>query len=186
MVGDPDGIGARYNVKGYPWINFYKDGKAIQWKGRRYVPKLISFMHQRITQSFKLITDVNEATTLVVGGVEDVDVIMVAYFEEGSESFDVLAEMSDDYYKIKFVRVSDPEVAKAFGMSKKGVAIVRPAIPEVVTYLPGKVTKEAMISFFEDHGTPLIIDYNEDTAMLVFDNKQEWHITLFFPDVKTH
>jgi len=75
MVGDPDGIGARYNVKGYPWINFYKDGKAIQWKGRRYVPKLISFMHQRITQSFKLITDVNEATTLVVGGVEDVDVI---------------------------------------------------------------------------------------------------------------
>ena len=69
-------------------------------------------------------------------------------------------------------------------MKKKGVAIVRPAIQEVVNYLPGKVTKEALISFFEDYGTPLIIDYNEDTSMIVFEDKQPFHMTLLLPDPK--
>ena len=56
MGGQENEIGAKYNVKGYPWINFYRNGKAIQFKGRRHVPKLISFMFQRIKQPFKLIT----------------------------------------------------------------------------------------------------------------------------------
>ena len=54
----------------------------------------------------------------------------------------------------------------------------------MVTYLPGKVTKEAMISFLEDYGTPLIIDYNEDTQMVIFDDKQKYHAMLFLPDPK--
>ena len=37
--------------QGYPWINFYKNGKAVQFKGRRHVPKIVTFMFQRITQS---------------------------------------------------------------------------------------------------------------------------------------
>ena len=45
---------------------------------------------------------------------------------------------------------------------------MRPAIQEVVNYLPGKVTKEALISFFEDYGTPLIIDYNEGRETRTF------------------
>ena len=80
--------------------------------------------------------------------------------------------------------MTDKEVAAAFGLKKKGVAIVRPAIQEVVNYLPGKVTKEALISFFEDYGTPLIIDYNEDTSMIVFEDKQPFHMTLLLPDPK--
>ena len=68
----------------------------------------------------------------------------------------------------KFVKVTDKEVANAFGLKKKGVAIVRPAIQEIVNYLPGKVTKEALISFFEDYGTPLIIDYNEGRETRTF------------------
>ena len=66
------------------------------------------------------------------------------------------------------MKVTDKEVANAFGLKKKGVAIVRPAIQEVVNYLPGKVTKEALISFFEDYGTPLIIDYNEGRETRMF------------------
>ena len=80
--------------------------------------------------------------------------------------------------------MTDEKVAAAFGLKKKGVAIVRPAIQEVVNYLPGKVTKEALISFFEDYGTPLIIDYNEDTSMIVFEDKQPFHMTLLLPDPK--
>ena len=53
MGGHEDEIGAKYSVKGYPWINFYRKGKAIQFKGRRHVPKLITFMYQRIMQPFR-------------------------------------------------------------------------------------------------------------------------------------
>ena len=76
------------------------------------------------------------------------------------------------------MKVTDKDVAAAFGLKKKGVAIVRPAIQEVVNYLPGKVTKEALISFFEDYGTPLIIDYNEgrDTR-----TSRSWSLQYFFP-----
>ena len=38
---------------------------------------------------------------------------------EGSEYFKILEEMSDDFYKITFVRVIDPEIAIAFGLNKK-------------------------------------------------------------------
>jgi len=50
---------------------------------------------------FKHITDVNEATVLVQGGVEEVDVLMVNYFDEGAPEFEIAESMSDDYYRIK-------------------------------------------------------------------------------------
>ena len=50
---------------------------------------------------FKHITDVNEATVLVQGGVEEVDVLMVNYFDEGASEFEIAESMSDDYYRIK-------------------------------------------------------------------------------------
>ena len=182
MGGNENEIGAKYGVKGYPWINFYRNGKAIQFKGRRHVPKLISFMFQRIQQPFKLISSRAEAKTLVSGGSTDVEVILVAYFEANDAAFDIVESLSDDYYRVTFVRITDPEVAKSINLSKEGIAVMRPAIPEVVNYLPGKVTKEAMISFLEDYATPLIIDYNEDTQMLIFDDKQRYHSMLFMPD----
>ena len=109
---------------------------------------------------------------------------MVAHFDEGNNQFDIVGDLSDDYYRVTFVRITDPEIAKSIGMKKKGVAVIRPAIPEVVTYLPGSTTKEALISFLEDYATPLIIDYNEDTQMLIFDDKQRYHAMLFLPDPK--
>ena len=50
---------------------------------------------------FKHITDVNEAIVLVQGGVEEVDVIMVNYFDEGAPEFEIAESMSDEYYRIK-------------------------------------------------------------------------------------
>ena len=38
---------------------------------------------------FKHITDTNEATVLVQGGVEEVDVLMVNYFDEGAPEFEI-------------------------------------------------------------------------------------------------
>ena len=81
-----------------------------------------------------------------------------------------------------YFQVVNEKVATAFNMKKHGVAIIRPAIQERVTYLPGSVTKEALISFLEDYGSPLLVDYNEDTSMIVFDDKQRWHAMLFLPD----
>ena len=43
----------------------------------------------------------NEAIVLVQGGVEEVDVIMVNYFDEGAPEFEIAETMSDEYYRIK-------------------------------------------------------------------------------------
>ena len=56
---------------------------------------------ENLSQPFKHITDVNEAIVLVQGGVEEVDVIMVNYFNEGAPEFEIAESMSDEYYRIK-------------------------------------------------------------------------------------
>ena len=68
---------------------------------------------------------------MVSGGSLDVEVILIAYFPEGDPAFDVVGQLSDDYYRITFVQITDDEVAKSVNLKKHGVAIVRPAIPEV-------------------------------------------------------
>ena len=68
---------------------------------------------------------------MVSGGSLDVEVILLAYFPEGDPAFDVVGDLSDDYYRVTFVRITDDEVAKSVNLNKHGVAIVRPAIPEV-------------------------------------------------------
>ena len=60
-------------------------------------------------KAFKHITDTNEATVLVQGGVEEVDVLMVNYFDEGAPEFEIAESMSDDYYRIK-VRFKDSKL----------------------------------------------------------------------------
>ena len=37
MAGNENEIGAKYNVKGYPWINFYRNGKEILISAQSYV-----------------------------------------------------------------------------------------------------------------------------------------------------
>ena len=56
---------------------------------------------ENLRKPFKHITDTNEATVLVQGGVEEVDVLMVNYFDEGAPEFEIAESMSDDYYRIK-------------------------------------------------------------------------------------
>ena len=40
-------------ISGYPWINFYKNGRASRYQGRRHIPKLVKFMARRILYSFR-------------------------------------------------------------------------------------------------------------------------------------
>ena len=60
-------------------------------------------------KAFKHITDKNEAIVLVQGGVEEVDVLMVNYFDERAPEFEIAESMSDDYYRIK-VRFKDSKL----------------------------------------------------------------------------
>lgn len=184
MAGNEKTIPELYGVRGYPWINLYKDGKAIRWKGRRNNKKLIRFIYRRIMQSYRKIETVDMAVSMKTNFNEDTSVMAIAYFPEGSEKFDLIKNVSDDYDLITFVWTDDAEIASKFEIKTHGVFVVKRMLPDRLTKHAGPVSDESLIYFLDHYGTPLVTEYSEETTMIVFDKKQKMHVYLFMPDAK--
>lgn len=184
MAGNEKTIPELYGVRGYPWIEFYKNGKGIRYKGRRKNKKLIRFVYRRMEQSFRHIDNIHSAIAIGENYNEDSSVLCLSYFPEGSEKFEIVSNVTDDYDHITFAWTSDKDVAAQFGIKQHGVFTVKYALPDRLNKHEGKVSHESLIFFLDHYGNPLVMEYGEETTMIIFEKEYKMQVHLLLPDPK--
>ena len=169
-----------FDVRGYPWISFFKHGQQIRYKGQRNARSIMSFMYRRMMQSFRQIENVDAAVALFEGITEESTVVCFSYFRADSPKLEMIAKLSDHYDHISFVWTTNKTVANSLGMTSVGVGIKKVATPDNIKMMKGKVTKESLTYFFDHFGQRLIMEYNEvkDYIYLKFkhEKRQQLHL----------
>ncbi|CAG5111665.1 Oidioi.mRNA.OKI2018_I69.chr2.g5945.t1.cds [Oikopleura dioica] len=182
MGADTERIKEMYNIEGYPWINFYKNGRASRYQGRRHIPKLVKFMARRILYSFRHVETLDAAEALKEKYNEDTQVLCLGYYPEGDANISTLEYASDDFDLVTMAATFNADVAKVFGIERHGTYIFKQSMPGRIVEMEGEMTKETLSSFLENFGKPLVQDYTEEHTMVIFNKDQAHHIFLLLPD----
>ncbi|EEC15473.1 protein disulfide isomerase, putative [Ixodes scapularis] len=164
-----------YEVRGYPTLKFFRDGKPYDYKGGRTADEMVRWLKKRTGPAAEDLKSADAARTFVDAS----KVSVVGFFKDqaSSEALQFLeaAEAIDAH---PFAITSDDAVYKELGASKDGVILFK-KFDEGRSLMEGAVTSESVQSFVKTNSLPLVVEFTHESAQTVFGGQIKLHNLLF-------
>jgi len=168
-------LSEKFEVRGYPTLKFFRNGKPVEYSGGRTADTIISWLEKKTGPPAKTLDSVDTAKTFI----EDAEVAVVGFFKdvESAEAkvFLSVAGGMDDY---PFGIVSDEAVMKNYEVEGNSIALFK-KFDEGRNNFEGEITEEAITKFVAGNALPLVIEFNQDTAQKIFSGEIKSHLLLF-------
>jgi len=168
-------LSEKFEVRGYPTLKFFRNGKAIEYSGGRTADTIVSWLEKKTGPPAKTLDTVETAKSFI----EDAEVAVVGFFKdvESAEAkvFLSVAGGMDDY---PFGIVSDAAVMKEYEVEGDSIALFK-KFDEGRNNYEGEITEAGITKFVAGNALPLVIEFNQDTAQKIFSGEIKSHLLLF-------
>jgi len=169
-------------IRGYPTLKFYRQGKAIDYSGGRTADDIVNWLLKKTGPTAKTLETAEDVKKFA----EEFDVAIVGFFQntdsDAAKEFLKSAGSIDDY---PFGIVSCADVAKANDVEGDAVVVFK-KFDELRNEQTADLTEEAITKFVKSSALPLIIDFNHETAQKVFGGEIRSHVLLFLSKEAGH
>ncbi|XP_008315976.1 protein disulfide-isomerase [Cynoglossus semilaevis] len=173
-------LAQEFNVRGYPTIKFFKDGKKEspkEYSAGRQAEDIVTWLKKRTGPAVATLAGVTETESLIA----DNEVSVIGFFKDtdskDAETYKKAAEAFDD---IPFAMTSDDDVYSKFEVSKDSIILFK-KFDEGRNTFDGEVTKENLMAFVKSNQLPLVIEFTDQTAPKIFGGDIKSHILMFLP-----
>jgi protein disulfide-isomerase A1 len=164
-----------HEVRGYPTLKFFRNGKAMEYGGGRTADTIVSWVEKKTgppAVTVKTVAALEEA-------IKGLNVAIVGFFKD-AESADAKAFLEaagglDDY---KFFMTSESEVFDKYSVADSAVVVLK-EFDDKRNDLTEGFTAEAITSFVSANALPLVIEFNHETAQKIFSGDVKNHLLLF-------
>merc|ERR1712079_256272 len=165
----------KFEVRGYPTLKFFRNGKATEYGGGRTADTIVSWLEKKTGPPALAVASVEEATAFVAG--KDVAVIGVFADQttDAAKAFLAAAANIDD---IPFAITSSAEVAAEHKIEGEAVLLLK-TFDDGRAVLSEGITEEAVASFIAGESLPLVVDFNQETAQKIFSGDIKSHLLAF-------
>jgi len=158
------GLAAKYNVRGYPTLFFFRNGEPMDYKGPRQADGIAQWVRKK---SGPIVSTLDDSSS-VEGFIENNRVSIIGYFQDSNtdsiEWFEKEAGRGE-FDAFVFGRVSSPEGAKAAGLDHEGIIIHRNFDnPEKFDGILG--AEEGLAAWINEHGHPYVESATESWGRL--------------------
>jgi len=166
-------LAEKFDVRGYPTLKFYKNGKDIEYTGGRTADTIVTWLEKKTGPAARTLADVEAAKAFIAEN----DVAIIGFFKDvesdAAKAFLSAAGGLDDY---------------PFGISSEAAVIDEYKADGVVLFknfdegrndYSGELTEEAITTFVTSNSLPLVVDFNQDTAQKIFSGDVKSHLLLF-------
>jgi len=168
-------IAEKFEVRGYPTLKFFKNGKDQEYNGGRTAETIVTWLEKKTGPAAKSLDSVDAAKAFV----DDNDIAVVGFFKdaasEAAKAFLATADSLDDY---PFGLTADDAVFSEYKVEKDNVVIFK-KFDEGRNDLEGEVTEEALAKFISGNALPLVVEFNQDTAQKIFSGDVKSHLLMF-------
>jgi len=166
-------LAEKFDVRGYPTLKFFKNGKDIEYTGGRTADTIVSWLEKKTGPPAKTLAD----DAAVKAFITENDVAIIGFFAD-VESDDAKAYLAaagnlDDY---PFGIASDAAILAEYKAS--GVVLFK-NFDEGRNDFEGELTEENIVAFVAANSLPLVVDFNQDTAQKIFSGEVKSHLLLF-------
>merc|ERR1712004_59499 len=168
-------VAEKFEVRGYPTLKFFRNGKATEYGGGRTADTIVSWLEKKTGPPALAVASVDEATAFVAG--KDVAVIGVFADQttDAAKAFLAAAANIDD---IPFAITSSAEVAAEHKIEGEAVLLLK-TFDDGRAVLSEGITEEAVASFIAGESLPLVVDFNQETAQKIFSGDIKSHLLAF-------
>merc|ERR1712088_662525 len=168
-------VAEKFEVRGYPTLKFFRNGKATEYGGGRTADTIVSWLEKKTGPPALALASVEEATAFVAGK----DVAVIGVFPDqttdAAKAFLAAASSIDD---IPFAITSSAEVAAEHKIDGEAVLLLK-TFDDGRAVLSEGITEEAVASFIAGESLPLVVDFNQETAQKIFSGDIKSHLLAF-------
>jgi len=163
-------------VKGYPTLKFFRSGSATEYTGGRTADTIVTWLEKKTGPPAKALDNVEAAHAFVadnkvavIGFFKDLESKEAAAFNQAAGSMD------DNVFGIS----SASAVFDAFDVKDDAAVILMKKFDEGRNHLDGDITPETIAAFVGANSLPLVVDFNQDTAKMIFSGAVKSHLLMF-------
>merc|ERR1719341_1467934 len=156
-------IAEKFEVRGYPTLKFFKNGKPMEYGGGRTADTIVSWLEKKTGPPAKTLASVEAAKAYAEGK----SVAIIGFFKDettdAAKGYLAAAGMMDDF---EFAITRDDAVFAEYGV-------------EGETVLSEGITEESVAAFISSESLPLVVDFNHETAQKIFSGEIKSHLLVF-------
>merc|ERR1739847_90193 len=165
----------QFEVRGYPTLKFFKNGKPMEYGGGRTADTIVSWLEKKTGPPAKTLASLDDAKAYTEGK----SVSIIGFFKDqttdAAKGYLAAAGMMDDF---EFGITGDDAVFAEYGVEGEGVVMVK-TFDDGKAVLTEGLTEEAVAKFVTSESLPLVIDFNHETAQKIFSGEVKSHFLLF-------
>jgi len=174
-------LAEQYEVRGYPTLKFFRNGKPMEYGGGRTADTIISWVEKKTGPPALALADVEGAKKFA----EDNKVVVIGFFKdqenEAAKNFLEVAANMDDF---KFGITSDDAVFGEYSVSGDAIVLLKDFDDKRADMTEDLGDNEKVTKFIASNSLPLLVDFNHETAQKIFSGEIKNHI-LFFLSYKS-
>merc|ERR1712033_96908 len=168
-------LAEKFEVRGYPTLKFFKNGKPMEYGGGRTADTIVSWVEKKTGPVAATLANAEEVTAFTEGK----NVAVVGCFKDettdAAKAFLAVASNMDD---IPFGITGDEAVCTEYGVEGEGVIMVK-TFDDGKALLTEGLTEEEIAKFVSSESLPLVVDFNHETAQKIFSGEVKSHFLLF-------
>merc|ERR1712215_435261 len=168
-------VAEKFEVRGYPTLKFFKNGKDLEYGGGRTADTIVSWVEKKTGPPAKTLASLEEAKAFADGK----SVAVIGFFKDettdAAKAFLAAAGMMDDF---EFGITGDDAVFKEYGVEGETVLLLKD-FDDGKAVLSEGITEEAVTKFVSSESLPLVIDFNHETAQKIFSGEIKSHLLVF-------
>jgi len=168
-------VAEKFEVRGYPTLKWFKNGKAGEYGGGRTADTIVSWVEKKTGPPAKTLASLEEAKEYVT----DKSVAIIGFFDdetsEGAQAFLSVAGSMDDF---QFAITAAADVRAEYKVEGDAVVLIKDFDDGRADLTEG-LTEEALTAFISSESLPLVVDFNHDTAQKIFSGEIKSHLLMF-------
>jgi len=168
-------IAEKFEVRGYPTLKFFKNGKPMEYGGGRTADTIVSWLEKKTGPPAKTLASVEAAKAYAEGK----SVAIIGFFKDettdAAKGYLAAAGMMDDF---EFGITGDDAVFAEYGVEGETVLLLKD-FDDGKAVLSEGITEESVAAFISSESLPLVVDFNHETAQKIFSGEIKSHLLVF-------
>merc|ERR1712241_1341426 len=155
-------LGEKFDVRGYPTLKFFRNGKPMDYNGGRTADTIITWVEKKTGPPAVTLEAVDAAKKFV----EDNEIAILGFFAdlegEAAKAYLEIAATNDEH---KFgIAKADGDVATEYQVKSDAIVLMKKFDEGRADLTEGLTDAEAVGKFIAGNALPLVVEFNHETA----------------------
>merc|ERR1712012_206848 len=168
-------LAEKFEVRGYPTLKFFKNGKPMEYGGGRTADTIVSWVEKKTGPPAKALANAEESKAFVDGKTV---AVIGCFKDETTDAAKAYLSAASNLDDIPFGITGDEAVCSEYGVEGEGVIMVK-TFDDGKALLTEGLTEEEIAKFVSSESLPLVVDFNHETAQKIFSGEVKSHFLLF-------